>query len=235
MAATLKPNDAYTAVRSEIAKVIAQMDTEAKFRLLDRANKRLWMAAPWSWTVGHLTNIQLQDSTADYTQAPPADFLKLFHVYIGSTDGNVLVERLTIVDSLPATARAQGSPSLVAYMGSNTFRFWKTPSTVGTNQWAVLKYKKIAPVIANETHADTVGILVLDDAWFYVYEEWLAYYMLRWAHSRHAGAAQFDASQRRWVFTGQLANAQAATEEMRMRENLPLEWEYRIAAKADMK
>lgn len=233
MASTHTPNEAFTAVRSELRKMIPQLDTEAKFRLLGRANERLWMASAWSWTISHLTNIQLVNDTADYTQAPPADFMKLFHVYIGTTDGEAMPGNMTVVDSLPPFALAKGMPEKVAYMGSNTFRFWKTPSTVGTDKWAVLKYKKIAPLLNDETDCATAGFLVLPDEYFGVFEEWVAYYMLRWAASRSAGSAQFDAAQRRWVFTGQLACAQAATEEMRMRENLPLEWEYRPGAKAD--
>jgi hypothetical protein len=215
MASTIPPQAAFDICKNLIKKMPME---EISPRILDDINKRMWMAAPWRWTVGTLTNIALVSNTQDYTLAPPADFLYLLHTYV--SDGATAARHLEIMPSLPTTVVQAGVPDFISYQGSNTFRVSPNPGTlVAPTKYLVSFYKKAAPTII-ASNANTAGTLVFDDEWFPVYEMGVLWLSYLYADDNRAGSCQVD-SKGNIQFTGQRAIFEAELEQMRQREPLP--------------
>jgi len=227
MASTKAPIEAFDFVK----RFVKQMPLETvQAELLDSVNKILWMAAPWRWTVGTISPITLASDTQDYTIAsPPSDFLYLLHAYI--SDGASAPRPLHIEPALPADVGVRGNPSAVTVTGS-TLRVTPKPGTLPTSplQKVFLYYKKTAPVIQN-SNANTVGVQVFDDEWFWVYAHGVLWEAYMYADDQRAGSAQVDA-QGRMGFTGQRAVFESAIELMRQREKIP-EWTKRFASSVE--
>ncbi len=188
-------------------------------KILDDANKMLWMAADWRWSVGTLTAITITSNTQDYTLAPPADFLFLLHSYV--TDGASVTRHLVVVPSLPASVVVKGSPAFISYQGSNNFRISPNPGTQITPVKQIVSfYKKKSPVITASNQM-TGGTLVMDDDWFWVYQAGVLYSAYMWADDQRAGSCNID-SQGRAQYTGQRAVFESGVQMMRLREPLPV-------------
>lgn len=187
-------------------------------RILDDVNKIMWMAAPWSWTIGTLTNIALVSNTQDYTLAPPADFLYLIHSYVSSTDQ--ATKHLEIMPTLPATVVVSGVIDFISYQGSSTFRISPNPGTLASpTKYIVSFYKKASTAIIASNQA-TAGTLPFPDDWFPVYEAgvlWLAYL---YADDNRAGSCSID-SKGNMQYTGQAAVFRSMIQDMKDREPLP--------------
>lgn len=222
MAATLTPNAAFDNAKIFVRNMPLE---DVRYRILDNANKMIWMAHPWRWTLGSVTNFNLADNTQDYTQAPPGDFLYTRYAYC--TDGNTR-PILVPVASLPTTeVIAAGTPSQIAFMGSNTWRLFPKPGAYGGTTWTVVQlYKKAAPLIT-VANAGTGGALVMDDEWFHVYEECVLYWAFKYAFDSREGQAQYDVSARKAVLGGQLAKAKYWIGQMAESEPLKLEEDLR--------
>lgn len=222
MAATLTPNAAFT----EAKIFIRQMPLEdVQYRILDDANKRIWMADGWRWTLGTLTNnVTLIDDTQDYPVTLPGNFLYPWRAY--ATNGNE-AKVLKADQAYPASeVLGTGIPTNFCRVeGSDILRFYPKVGNLGGETWtASIWFKKTAPNIT-VANAGTAGALVMDDEWFYVYFEMVLYYALKYAFDSRAGGAQWDAQSKQLVYTGQLAVAMAAINEMRAREPLFTEWD----------
>jgi len=193
-------------------------------RVLDDANKHLWMAAPWRWTLGNTSaNIPLVTDTQDYTLTAPADML--YPLYAYSSDGITTPNYIDIEPILPTTEIIKGIPERMAYMGSNTWRFYPKPQVTGSKS-VVIQYKKIAPVVTVQ-NSYTAGTLVMDDEWFWVYQELVLWKAYAYADDTRAGSAQMT-SDGKWQYTGKRGEAEAAIQYMREREKLPI-FGYQLA------
>lgn len=198
--------------------------TNVRYRAMTAASNMIWMARPWRWTLGALTNFTLTDTTQDYTQAPPSDFLYVQLAYV--TDANQH-RPLHVAPFLPPTeVISAGWPSFIAYVGSNTFRFFPRPGTFGgTTTTAVALYKKTAPLITS-SNASNAGVLVMDDEWFHVYTEALLYWAWKYGFDDREGQAQFDVAAAKAILGGQHARVMALIEDMAQREPLFLELDF---------
>jgi len=215
MAATYRPYDALAYAKLFIKNMPLE---KLQARILDDANKYIWMAAPWRWTISSLSStITLVNGQQDYTLAPPANFLKPIYAYIA--DGTTTKMDLDISPSLPSDVVQKGTPTRMAYMGSNTWRFYPIPVVSGTKE-VIIEYKKKSPTITNQT-SYTEGYLEMDDEWFWVYEQavlWKAYWF---ADDQRGGNTQFDNSGK-WAMTQARAELDVSIEMMRQRELLPI-------------
>ena len=228
MAATKTPNQAYDA-----AKVyIRQMPLEdCQYQILDDANKMIWMADAWRWTIGTLTNFDLVANTQDYNYAGSlSTYLYTWRAYVVNGDN---VQPLAVDPELPTTAVIKcGTPKRLAKVtGAATFRVFPVPGSPLVGTWTVVQqFKKLAPTITS-SNAGTAGAIVMDDEWFHVYYEAVLYYAYKYAFDRRAGETQFDPS-KGMVYTGQLGTVMAAIDRMRKHEPIAKEWDYKPDAVA---
>lgn len=219
MASTIPPVRAFDFCKRNIKNMPLE---QIQVRLLDSVSKMIWMAAPWRWTVATIsTSIAILANTQDYTLAPPADFLYLIHSYI--TDGASITRPLKIAPSLPASTTLKGEPTLIAYMGSNTFRISPNPGTLTSTtvptpptKNIISYYKKTSPTITASNQM-TAGTLVMDDEWFWVYEAGVLWISYLYADDARAGSGQID-GQGRMSYSGQRAIFEAGLQMMRERE-----------------
>lgn len=217
MAATKAPYDAFGYIKSFLKGMpLEQIGPE----VLDEVNKIIWMAAPWRWTLGSLTAKSLVSNQQDYTITVPADFLYLWDGFI--SDGANVYRELTIEPTLPADVKVVGNVSRLAYMGSNTFRTFPKPGTLPNSptQQFILRYKKTAPVITNQTQYDS-GFLVMDDEWFWAFCAGVLWKAYQWGDDQRAGSITV-ASNGSVQYTGQLGIFRDALRSMAEREKLPL-------------
>lgn len=221
MAATLRPQDAFDLNKSMIKNMPLE---DVKVRILDSINKRIWMAAPWRWSVTMTTSpVSVTSNTQDYTLAQPSDFLFIESAFLEITEssgGNPTRRDLEPVPVLPQS-NLRGQPSSIAWNGS-TIRLFPAFGTIPASQTVRLfiRYKKTAPTIT-AANCTTAGVLVMDDEWFPVYEAgvlWMAYL---YGDDQRAGSISFQNGQTQ--ASGQAALFFSGIEEMRQREPLPLE------------
>lgn len=215
MAASIRPVDAldYASIF-----VKGQPVETLQERILDDSSKHLWMAAPWRWTIGTVGTVTLVNGQMDYTLAVPNDFL--FPIYAYSADGTTTLQYYDVEPTLPASNTQKGVASRIAYVGSNTWRFYPIPQIPTGTKTVVIMYKKIAPVITIKNSYDA-GTLVMDDEWFWVYQEGVLWKAFTYADDTRAGSAQMT-SDGKWQYTGKRGEFEAAIQYMREREKLPI-------------
>ena len=214
MAATRIPYDAYDYAKRFLKQMpLEQVGPE----VLDEVNKRIWLAAPWRWTIGALNPITPLANTVDYPLTPPADFL---YIYDATYSNNTKVVRhLEPVAEINPTVNQVGQISKIAYAGSNTFRVFPRPATVETPTPSILmRYKKAAPRITNQTQ-NTPGFLQMDDDWFWVFQQGVIWLSYLWGDDARAGSVTIDSSGRA-QYSGQRAVFEDGIWQMRLREKL---------------
>lgn len=198
-------------------------DSTIKLRLLDDAHKKLWMAAPWSWTVAALEVVQLNNDTQDYDLVGAyADFFGLLHVTMVSA-GEQTPNDLAISAALPVTTILTGRPTKVQYVSGtpNKLRFLPVPtgySTLPTSQTpkVVSIYKKVAAEIDSSAAAAEYSVLGIPDEWFWVYQEIVLLKAFQFTHDPRAGSV--TVAPNGIQFTGQYAVVEAGIAEMRRNE-----------------
>lgn len=222
MAATKTPLAAFTACKFEVREMPAESE---QYDIMDAAAARVWTGAAWRWTIGSFTLGELANDTQDYEYSGSlTDLLHVFDAYV-ITSGADQPRPLKAVSALPLSTHLKGPIGEIAHTTGKFFRVFPNPGTVGapSGQFIVVLYKKTRPLIT-AGNAGSAGALVMDDDWYWVYEEFVRFYTYRYAFDDRAGVAQFDPQSGKWTYTGQLGIAQAALEEMRQREKLPVEW-----------
>lgn len=217
MAATKAPADAFFYVKSYLKSMpLESIGPE----LLDEVNKMMWMAAPWRWTLGSMPATTVTSNTQDYTIVTPSNYLFLFDGYI--SDGDKVFRNLKIEPTLPSDVKVVGNVSRVASMGSNLFRTFPKTGTLPTSpiQQFIMRYKKISPVITNQTQF-TAGFLEMDDEWFWVYSAGVMWKAYQWGDDSRAGAVTLGTNGAP-QYTGQLGAFRDGLRIMAEREKLPL-------------
>jgi len=191
-------------------------DPSLKYRILNYAHSRLWMAAPWTWTVGSIPVVTLTEGAQDYPVSL-SDFFSLVHVKWDNGDDK---NDLQIVAALPQTVAVTGKPSQVAWTNSPASGLRVLPVPVGITGTAPKVfglYKRIVtPItVANEAsdYSTTFGI---PQEWFWVYEELVLLRALMFAHSQRVGSVQTNGTA--VAYTGQYGAVEAALAEMRKGE-----------------
>ena len=216
MAATKQPADAFVYVKSYLKRMPLE---DVGPELLDEVNKMMWMAAPWRWTQGSLPATTVTSATQDYTITTPADFLYLLEGYVA--DGANVYRPLLVEATLPSDVKVVGSVSHIAYVSGNTYRTFPKSGTLPASptQQFILKYKKIAPIVTNQTQY-TAGFLAMDDEWFWVYSAGVLWKAYQWGDDSRAGGVTLGANGAP-QYTGQLGNFRDGLRMMAEREKLP--------------
>jgi hypothetical protein len=221
MSSTFTPIQAFDYAK----RFIKQMPLEqVQTQILDDTQKMMWMHSPWRWTIGTFPNIVLVNDTQDYTVAVPADFLYIQESYIGDSLGSA--PRLLHIEPFIVPGGKKGSPSRLALTsgtaGANgNIRFSPVPGQVPANGWTSFTlYKKQAPTVT-AANANTPGLLVFDDEWYWVYVSGLLYFAYLYGDDQRAGSAQVDPSSGKVSFTGQRGTFEANLALMKQREKLP--------------
>lgn len=186
----------------------------------------LWFAAPWRWTTGNLPNVTLVNNQQDYTITLPADFEYGMEAFLSNSTDRSASKDLEIVSTLPViSTNLKGQPTQVAITGSGAsgqYRFYPIPSGYGANYpLPVLQgqYKKSSPTLT-DTNIYTAGSLVLPDQYFYVFKLGVLAYAYKYADDQRAGSVTVQGNT--ISYGGARGEFEAAIQEMRQREKLPL-------------
>ncbi len=220
MAATRAPSDALTYVTAMVKNMPVMRDVAPS--ILQDASDYIWMSAPWRWTVGALTptTVTVGVQTFNVT-SPPADFMRLERAYVTN---NVTSRPVVPVGFLPSAVLIQGQPNFVQYIDGGTpqIRFDTLFPPVGTEVWKFWAwYKKTSPDLLTDNGVP--GALVMDDEWFWVYNQAVLYYTYLYADDQRAGGSTVMVSpqgQTQVQYNGQLGVVNAAINTMRLGELL---------------
>jgi hypothetical protein len=218
VAATARPIDAITYAKQFVKNMPVNV---SQLRLLQDVSNEMWMAAPWRWTLGTIAAATVAADTGDITvSGAPADLLHLVKVWV--TDGGESSFYLDIESSLPASTTVKGTPSKVAWVTATgkyriapVYGSLKTGKTVEIYGW----YKKTAPVLT-QASINSAGTLLMDDEWFWVFQEGVLAKAYQFADDQRAG--NVTVAEGRVQYTGQYARYQAGIDTMRASEPLLL-------------
>lgn len=216
MAATFQPSNAFVYVKSYVKQMPLQNVGPA---LLDEISKIMWMHAPWRWTLGALPATNLTSNTQDFTITTPSDFLMLYDGWI--SDGANVFRRIIPTAALPTDVKVVGNPSMIAHVSGNDYRIYPKTGTLPSApaQQFILRYKKQAPVITNETQF-TSGFLGMDDEWFWVFQAGVLWKAYQWADDSRAGSVSI--SDKGHQYSGQMGVFFDGLRQMTEKEKLPV-------------
>lgn len=218
------PNDAMAYAKRFVGNMPID-DSTIKFRILDDAHVKLWMAANWSWTLGALEVVSLTNDTQEVNLAGAyTDFLGLVHAsYVGSggqeTKGDIAISAI-----LPVTTIITGRPTQIMYVPGtpNKVRFLPVPTGYATlpvsqvpKVLAIYKKKRTEIVTGNagNSYLTTSGV---PDEWFWVYQEIVLLKAYQFTHDPRLGNVQTGPNG--VAYTGQFAVVEAALAAMRANE-----------------
>ncbi len=209
-------------------------DSDLKIRVLNAANHRLHMFAPWEWAAEQVTldaDPALVNGTADYdfTVNSPDTYFDILKAELFHTTDN-RAEPLKPVTLLPSQDRHNGTPKLISRVDSNTLRLYPIPQ-MGTSApdlicWMRLKNPEIVedsgspPATANDSASDG---LLFPDEWFWVYSEIVLLYAMRFADDPKAGSANVRVNTDGQIvkeYTGQFGVVQDALTYMASKEDM---------------
>lgn len=218
MSATFIPLDAWQyAFRFVSDSNLASVQT----MILQDAASRIWVAAPWRWSVGVLTAVPLTANTQNFTVTLPADFLRLEKPWLSN---GIMDRSLIPVSSLPVSD-LEALPNFVTIVAGSPAKVWFDtlfgPITSGETWNFRATYKKVSPDLT--ASVGTPGALVMDDDYFWVYREGVLYYAYKYADDSRAGGATVAMTAnggRQIQYSGQLAVFMAGIEEIRQKEEL---------------
>lgn len=224
--ATYKPSDALLEAKVFIKSM--PLDTSdggnLQYLMVDEIASLVWLAAPWWWTVGVMSNITLNAGTQDYAITVPTDFLYLARAV--ATYDSIQTE-LETVSVLPSSITQIGTPTQCAVMAvsvsttPDTFRLSPTPPT-SYSAVANLTYKRQPPKIT-VANFGTVGALVLPDCYFPVISAGVLWRAYQYADDNRAGTCTCD-GQGKLEYTQQLGIFQGMLAEMRRNEKTFLKY-----------
>lgn len=187
--------------------------------IVRRALSRMWVAAPFTWTIGSNTSFNLAEGQFEYQLTYPVDYSYAVNANLILSD-NLAQRPLQIVSSLEADEGFVGQPSKIYYRGApgveDIVRVSPKPlDIVGTPRVTSL-YKRQSPTY---TRAQLYNVVVpFPDDWYWVFEEAVLYEAYRYSDDNRAGDTKVQGDQA--VYSGQIAAAMAGINEMKQREPL---------------
>ncbi len=218
----ITPNDAMSYAKRFVGNGPVD-DTALKYRILDDANRRLWMADNFRWNTGNTEIVTLLEDTQDVnivSALTDFQFLTVAKLITSETTGDITEIDLKIAQILPATTILKGTPRTVSYIVGTPqkMRFFPVPHYGGAAMPKVLGwYKKKAVEItsanAGSDYETTTGV---PSDWFWVYQEIVllkAYLFLR---DPRAGTVTVQGSQIQ--YNGQYGVVEEALTQMRTSE-----------------
>jgi len=222
LAATFAPSTA-SLYASRMVKRMPLTDPTVGVQIdvLQSASSMIWMAAPWRWTIGvfPITSAVAAGASTVSLSGSVTDFLLLEKVNLNN---DTQLQELTIVNILPASPTQVQMPNFCAYVASGPLLQFESKMPTDIDDYkAYVWYKKQAPVITTSNYA-TAGTLVMDDDYFWIYEECVLYWAYKFADDPRAGGAQVEMTPNgpKVTYSGQRAVAEAGISYMRERESL---------------
>lgn len=208
-------------------------DEDLKIHVLNAASNRLHTFAPWVWAVAQTTigTPELSNGTAtvSYTPTNPVTFDGILWAELLHTTDN-RVDSLTAVAALPSQDRHSGTPRLIAAEPANTrFRLYPIPQYDIDDLPDLQVFHRLLNYEIVETGAtgrqandDSATGLLFPDTWFWVYEELVLLYAMRFADDPKAGSVNISNNSNGTVteFTGQQAVCREALLYMASKEEL---------------
>lgn len=220
MAATLPPSNAFQYCKYMIKSMPLE---QVQASILQDASSLIWMAAPWRWSVGSNTAVSLTSGQSSFSISLGASFLRLEKCLIQS---GVTMRPVDIVGALPSAPTETGMPNFVALITSGpTIQFDMVfpPVAVGES-WKFQSWYKLQGPVVNNATMGTGGQLIMDDEWFWVYDEAVLYYAYKYGDDQRAGTSSVtlnpDGSVAQIQYNGQLGVVMSAIEKMRRSEIL---------------
>lgn len=217
MASTYSAQDAITYAKRFVGRIPLD-DSELKLRLLQDAADRFHTYFPWSWTLGTLDAISINNDQQEYTFTDPNDF---FYILKGEIRQPAQTEtvKLRPAHSIPLS-NEKGNPNLISKASATTLRLSPTPDGYQDNASLYVWYKKKNNVL-DAGNVTTASTLLFPDEWFWVFQEIVLAKAFEFENTGRAGNVQVQDN--KITYTGQLAKAQAALMEMARREKPLLE------------
>lgn len=215
---TRKPIEALESAKYFIKQIPVDTVGDA---IIQRSLSRLWMAAPWTWSIGSGPGFNVETGVASYDVEYPTDWGYALKADLIVSD-NLTQRPLQIVSHIEDADGYKGQPSKVYFSGPAGLVSLARVSPVPTNTTGLPRvtslYKRSLPDYTGRAKYTTA--VPFPDAWFYVFEEIVLWEAYRYGDNTRAGEAVVAGD--KVQFSGQLAVAQAAIGEMRLREPLVL-------------
>ena len=182
-------------------------DSNLQPRVCDDANKALWMAAPWRWTIAPLETLTVVNTQQDYSLASHPDLLFLVNCSI--TDGEQRSE-LQVSANLPAiqsTPPIVGKVQRVSYVPGSPQKLRTFPVPSGYPSTAMPSmltwYKQLAPTVISANMATDYNTLTQTTGgsgqnvgfpaeFFWVYREMVLLYAYQFTHDARLGGVAFE-------------------------------------------
>ena len=189
-------------------------DASLLYRVLNDAHSRLWMAAPWRWTVAHVDPITMVDNQTDYNLTSISDLHSLVKVTV--ENGETPFD-LKIVGSLPANVTSESSqPSQAAIVEGSPkkLRIAPVPVVGASAPKLVPLYKKtLTEIVSGNASTEFLTLTGTPNEWFWVFQELVLLKAYQFTNNPRAGNVQVANGQ--VVYNGQHGVAAAAIEEMK--------------------
>lgn len=198
-------------------------DAHAQF-IANAANNLIWMRYDWRETIATLPPFFLIPDEQDHG-APqvsiPTDFFGLRTAWIQrNLSAPPTRIRLAIIKNLEVT-HVRSLPNAITYnSAADAFRvFPRVPPNIGSPDYMVCGEYKIRPTKVTATTLATTT-LPFDDVYFQVWVDVMKWAILNFGGDPRAGEVSVQNGQT--IYTGQLARAIAAIDEMATHEGLEL-------------
>src|SRR6516164_1235616 len=138
-------------------------DSNLNPRVLDDANKALWMAANWRWTIAPLEVLTIVNTQQDYSLASHPDLLFLVNSSI--TDGEQKSELIVTANlpAIPSNPPIVGKVQRVSYVPGSPQKLRTFPVPSGYPSTAMPSmltwYKQLAPTVISANMATDYNTL----------------------------------------------------------------------------
>jgi hypothetical protein len=203
-------------------------NADVKIRILQNASDRLWMFAPWRFSIGELDQVALVEDQQDYTITDPGDVMYPVRAEVRKSGQRNQSDTLRVVHNLASQTSMKGPFRDVGLTSATNLRLRPVPSGLESGDLGILFtwYKKENIEIvetgagAGQANDDNAAALLFDDEWFWVYQELVLYYSLFFIGDTRAGAVRLDVQETRTAtsYSGHLAQAMDALQQMARKE-----------------
>lgn len=188
-------------------------DADLKLRILNAASDMIHLAAPWRWSVAETTSQNLVDGTTDYTfSAPSPEALYIVRAQLRDAEGGIRELKPNVVVSNDGNIK--GKPDEIQLVSQTAVRVFPVPAVGRTTR--LLVHHKKANTEITEANDDTAGSLLLPDEWFFVYQEAVLLYTMRFMQNPAAGSVAFTGGNAN--YSGQYGYVMSLLDFMRQKE-----------------
>jgi len=163
-------------------------DSDLSMRILNSASNRIHLFAPWSWSVAEHTQVDIANGMVDYTVADNSSTL-LYLIKSELSRDDSKRDRIQVVHSLPANIQGAGSIAEVALTSNTNLRVSPIPKYDSNDLPRMFTWYKKRNTVITSGNAGTASTLLFPDEWFWVFEEFVLLYAMRFsdANSNRVG------------------------------------------------